>query len=235
MRPLRIEEIVPLDRYGPLRDAYRARVIAYKRTRRVALGESATLLFEDRETLRFQVQEMLWVERIREPEKVQAEIDVYNELMPGAGELSATLFLEILEASEIRPTLERLVGLDRHVQLVLGEGGGRDAVSRAVRPPPVRGASGSPRSSTCAFRSARRAAGASATPACARACGSTTRTTGARRRSPAVRESLVATSRASPRPCSTARLRLTRPDGLRSPPARCALRLRFVLEMAHSG
>jgi hypothetical protein len=122
MRPLRIEEIVPLDRYGPLRDAYRERVIAYKRTRRVALGERATLLFEDRETLRFQIQEMLWVERIREPEKVQAEIDVYNELMPGAGELSATLFLEILESSEIRPTLERLVGLDRHVQLVLGEG-----------------------------------------------------------------------------------------------------------------
>ena len=122
MRPLRIDEIVPLERYGQLRDAYRERVIAYKRTRRVALGESATLLFEDRETLRFQVQEMLWVERTREPAKVQAEIDVYNELMPGADELSATLFLEIVEAAEIRPTLERLVGLDRHVQLVLGEG-----------------------------------------------------------------------------------------------------------------
>jgi hypothetical protein len=122
VRPLRIEEIVPLDRYGSLRDAYRQRVIAYKRSRRVALGERATLLFEDRETLRFQVQEMLWVERICAPDKVQAELDVYNELMPAAGELSATLFLEILESSEIRPTLERLVGLDRHVQLVLGEG-----------------------------------------------------------------------------------------------------------------
>ena len=121
MRPLRRFEIVPLDRYGPLRDAYRERVIAYKRTRRVALGEHATLLFEDRETLRFQVQEMLWVERISEPAKVQAELDVYNELMPGEGELSATLFLEITEASEIRPTLERLVGLDRNLLLVLGE------------------------------------------------------------------------------------------------------------------
>jgi len=124
VRPLGIDEIVPLDRYGPLRDAYRERVIAYKRTRRVALGERATLLFEDRETLRFQVQAMLWAERISEPAKVQAEIDVYNELMPGADELSATLFLEIVESSEIRPTLERLVGLDRHVQLVLGEGEG---------------------------------------------------------------------------------------------------------------
>ena len=124
MRPLLIDEIVPLDRYGLLRDAYRERVIAYKRTRRVALGERATLLFEDRETLRFQVQEMVWVERIREPAKIQAEIDVYNELMPGADELSATLFLEIVESSEIRPILERLVGLDRHVQLVLGDGQG---------------------------------------------------------------------------------------------------------------
>jgi len=128
VRPLRSDEIVPLERYGQLRDAYRERVIAYKRSRRVALGESATLLFEDRETLRFQVQEMLWVERIREPAKLQTEIDVYNELMPDADELSATLFLEIVEASEIRPTLERFVGLDRHVQLVLGEGKGETLI-----------------------------------------------------------------------------------------------------------
>ncbi len=121
MRPLRRFEIVPLDRYGPLRDAYRERVIAYKRTRRVALGELATLLFEDRETLRCQVQEMLWIERIAEPAKIQAELDVYNELMPGEADLSATLFLEITEASEIRPTLERLVGLDHTLVLVLGE------------------------------------------------------------------------------------------------------------------
>jgi hypothetical protein len=121
VRPLRRFEIVPLDRYGPLRDAYRERVIAYKRTRRVALGEIATLLFEDRETLRFQVQEMLWVERLHEPEKVQTELDVYNELMPGDAELSATLFLEITEAAEIRPTLERLVGLDRTLLLLLGD------------------------------------------------------------------------------------------------------------------
>jgi hypothetical protein len=121
VKPLRRFEIVPLDRYGALRDAYRERVIEHKRARRVALGELASVLFEDRETLRFQVQEMLWVERSAEPEKVQAELDVYNELMPGADELSATLFLEITESAEIRPTLDRLVGLDRAVALVLGE------------------------------------------------------------------------------------------------------------------
>jgi hypothetical protein len=127
---LRPDEIVPLALYGPLRDAYRERVIAYKRTRRVTLGELVTLLFEDRETLRFQVQEMLWVERIREPQRVQAELDAYNELMPGENELSATLFVEITEASEIRPTLDRLVGIDRHVLLVLGEAP-RETVVRA--------------------------------------------------------------------------------------------------------
>jgi hypothetical protein len=121
LRPLAADEIVPLDRYAELRAAYRERVIAHKRKRRVPLGENATLLFEDRETLRFQVQEMLWVERIAEPAKVQLELDVYNELMPGASELSATLFLEIPEASEIRPTLDRLVGIDRHLALVLGD------------------------------------------------------------------------------------------------------------------
>ena len=129
MRPLGIDEIVPLDRYGPLRDAYRERVIAYKRTRRVALGERATLLFEDRETLRFQVQEMLFVERIDEPERVQHELDVYNELMPGARELSATLFVEITEPGRIRAELDRLIGIDEHVALVLGTG----AAQRAVR------------------------------------------------------------------------------------------------------
>ena len=124
MRPLGAAEILDLERYAGVRPDYRAQVIAYKRGRRMAVGENVSLVFEDRETLRFQVQEMLWVERVTEPAKIQAELDVYNELMPGAGELSATLFLEIVEASEIRPTLERLVGLDRHVELVLGEGEG---------------------------------------------------------------------------------------------------------------
>jgi hypothetical protein len=134
VRRLRRDEIVPIALYGPLRDAYRERVIAYKRSRRMALGELVTLLFEDRETLRFQIQEMLWVERIADPGKVQGEVDVYNELMPGDGELSATLFVEIAEASEIRPTLDRLIGIDRHVLLVLGEGPDETAVRARFDP-----------------------------------------------------------------------------------------------------
>ncbi len=121
MRPLALEEIVDLERYETLRAAYRDAVIAHKRQRRLAVGENVTLVFEDRETLRFQVQEMLRVERIREPALVQKELDVYNELMPGPGELSATLFVEITELAEIRPALDRLIGIDEHVALVLGE------------------------------------------------------------------------------------------------------------------
>jgi len=121
VRPLALEDIVDLDRYAELRSDYRAAVIDYKRTRRLAVGENITLLFEDRETLRFQIQEMLWVEHISQPEKIQHEIDTYNELMPAERELSATLFIEITEAAEIRPALDRLIGVDEHVELILGD------------------------------------------------------------------------------------------------------------------
>jgi len=121
VKPLVLEDIVGRERYADLRADYRAAVIDYKRTRRLAVGESITLLFEDRETLRFQVHEMIWVEGIALPEKIQHELDVYNELLPADGELSATLFIEITEASEIRAALDRLIGVDEHVSLIVGE------------------------------------------------------------------------------------------------------------------
>ena len=117
MKRLTLEDVVGLDAYDALRGAYRDAIIAHKRERRLAIGENVTLLFEDRETLRFQVQEMLWVERIADPDKIQHELDVYNELMPGEGELSATLFVEITDAERIRPELDRLISIDEHVAL----------------------------------------------------------------------------------------------------------------------
>lgn len=122
MRRVAFEELVPLERYGAVRAAYREAVIAHKRDRRLAVGEKVTLVFEDRETLRFQIQEMLWIERITQEHKVQHEIDVYNELVPGENELSATLFIEITDAPSVRSELDRLVGIDEHVSLLLGEG-----------------------------------------------------------------------------------------------------------------
>jgi hypothetical protein len=123
MNPLRLDDLAGLDAYARVRDDYRRAVIAYKRGRRLAVGPQVTLLFEDRETLRFQVQEMLQVERIADPRQVQQELDVYNELMPGPGELSATLFIEIGEAARLRAELDRLVGIDEHVSLRLGPPG----------------------------------------------------------------------------------------------------------------
>jgi hypothetical protein len=128
MRPLARDEIVPLAAYASVRDSFRSAVIAHKRARRLAVGPSVTLVFEDRETLRFQVQEMLWVERIADAERVQHELDVYNELMPGPRELSATLFVEITEPGRIRAELDRLIGIDEHVFLVIGLGAAEHAL-----------------------------------------------------------------------------------------------------------
>jgi hypothetical protein len=129
VRPLTLDEIVGIDTYEAMRDEYRARVMALKRNRRLPIGDRVTLVFENRETLRFQVQEMLRVERTREPDRIQRELDVYNELIPGDGELSATLMIEITDLARIRPELDRLIGLDEHVHLVLGV----DADETAIR------------------------------------------------------------------------------------------------------
>jgi hypothetical protein len=122
VRPLELGELVGIDAYEELRDAYRAGVMREKAQRRLPVGDRVTLVFEDRETIRFQVQEMMRIERLRDPEKIQHELDVYNPLLPGEGELSATLLIEITEPSQIRAELDRLVGIDQHVFLELGSG-----------------------------------------------------------------------------------------------------------------
>jgi len=128
VRGLSLDDILELDRYEPLRAEYRARVLEHKRDRRVAVGDKVTMLFENRETVRYQIQEMVRVERIRDPNKIQDEIDAYRDLIPEFDELSATLFIEIPELSEIRPELDRLVGIDESVSIVIGEGDAEECV-----------------------------------------------------------------------------------------------------------
>jgi hypothetical protein len=120
MNPLTVADLPPLEVFEAEREAMRQAVIAHKAVRRIALGEKVTLLFEDRETIRWQVLEMCRVEGLRDPEAVAHELRVYNELVPGPNELSATLFIEITEAGRIRPELDRLVGIDESVSLELG-------------------------------------------------------------------------------------------------------------------
>ncbi len=125
VRPIALDEIQNLHEYELSRPDFRQRVIEVKKRRRVALGPLMTLLFENRDTVRFQIQEMLRVERIVRPDKVQEEIDVYNELLPGSNELSATLFIEVTDLAQVQPTLDRFVGLDEPGRLLLAAGGER--------------------------------------------------------------------------------------------------------------
>ena len=94
----------------------------------MAVGPIVTVVFENRDTIRFQVQEMVRVERMLSDAQVQAELDVYNPLIPGPGELSATLFVELTDEDGLREWLPKLVGIERAVELRIGTGPGADAV-----------------------------------------------------------------------------------------------------------
>ena len=121
---LSLGDIVDLRVYERERDEFRTRVIELKRRRRVHVGPVVTLVFENRETIRFQIQEMARAERMLTDEAIRSELDAYNPLIPPAGGLSATLFIELTSDDELREWLPKLVGIERSVQLVLGEGTG---------------------------------------------------------------------------------------------------------------
>lgn len=127
MERIQLSEIKNLVEYEKARDGMRARVIEVKKNRRVSVGDNLTFLFENRDTVLFQIQEMVRTERIVDEARIQEEIDAYNALLPGQGELSATMFIEIPELSrmgneEVRRTINRFQGLDRDgVALRLGD------------------------------------------------------------------------------------------------------------------
>lgn len=119
MSAIQLQDILPLQDYELAREDIRREVIELKRRRRIALGPLMTLVFESRQTVLFQIQEMLRIERIVRPEKVQEEIDAYRELLPGDGDLSATLFIEVTQPDQVQPTLDRFIGLDEPGKLRL--------------------------------------------------------------------------------------------------------------------
>ena len=123
MKALTVEDIQNLHEYELARPEFRQRVIDLKKRRRVALGPLMTLVFENRDTVRFQIQEMARVERIVRPDKVAEEVAVYNELLPGPGEVAATLFIEVTETEDVKPVLDAFIGLDTPGRLVLDAGG----------------------------------------------------------------------------------------------------------------
>jgi hypothetical protein len=120
VRRLTPDDILDLRAYERVRQDYRSRVIERKKHRRVALGPIMTLVFECLDTVRFQVQEMARVEKIISDEAIQTELDVYNRLLPGERELSATLLIELTSETELREWLPKLVGIERQLGMDLG-------------------------------------------------------------------------------------------------------------------
>lgn len=120
MRPIGLEDILGRERYGQTRETVRRRVIEHKRMRRVAVGDQVTLVFEDRATVWYQTQEMLWVEHITDLDAIREELAVYNELLPTEGELAATLLIELADQTRMREQFQRLLGIDRHLRLEVG-------------------------------------------------------------------------------------------------------------------
>lgn len=122
MRKLTTADILDLRAYERERDDFRRSIIELKRKRRIALGPILTIVFENTETMRWQVQEMARAERMLRDEQIAHEVETYNELIPGAGELSGTLMLELTSEAALREWLPKLVGVERHVAIDPGDG-----------------------------------------------------------------------------------------------------------------
>lgn len=105
------DSLMTLEAYAKWRKAHQGEVIAHRRLRSVALGEHITLLFESELTMRYQIQEMLRIEKIFEEEGIQAEIDAYAPLVPDGSNWKATMLIEYPDVNERRRELARLIGV----------------------------------------------------------------------------------------------------------------------------
>jgi hypothetical protein len=107
--------LMPLETYAKERTAFRAKVMAHKKHRQIALGAHLTLSFEDELTMRYQVQEMLRVERIFEEAGIHDELDAYNPLIPDGRNFKATMLLEYPDAQDRKQKLAGLIGIEDKV------------------------------------------------------------------------------------------------------------------------
>ena len=107
--------LLSLEAYARERNAFRARVLEHKKRRTVALGDHVTLIFEDELTIRYQIQEMLRIERIFEEAGIRHELDTYNPLVPDGGNLKATMMIEYPDVAQRERELARLKGVENRV------------------------------------------------------------------------------------------------------------------------
>jgi len=113
MRPLAAADLLGLEQYARERPAIRARMIGHRAARRLVIGPNCSWSFEDRETIAYQLQEMLRAERIFEPEGIADELAAYNPLVPGGQNLKATFLVEFPDADERARRLAELRGVER--------------------------------------------------------------------------------------------------------------------------
>ena len=134
MSKLTLDDISDVRAYERERDEFRRHVIALKKKRRVAVGPIITFLFENHDTIRFQVQEMARVEKLVSDEAIETELRIYNPLIPDPGHLAATMFLELTSDAELREWLPKLVGIETTPTLRLGTGADAVVVPSLVDP-----------------------------------------------------------------------------------------------------
>jgi hypothetical protein len=119
VKPISPLEVLPVTTYDRVRPLLRPLCIAERARRRLSVGQHLTLMFENRQTVWYQIQEILRTERIFEDAAINAEVETYNELIPRPGELFATLLVEYADPAERDVELARLLGLEHHLWLVL--------------------------------------------------------------------------------------------------------------------
>ena len=117
MQKLKREDLMSLEQYAVAREEFRSKVLDHKRHRRIELGDNAALIFEDRLTMQYQVQEMLRIERIFETDGIQEELHAYNPLIPDGSNWKATFMVEFPDEAERRTMLQRLVRIEEKVYM----------------------------------------------------------------------------------------------------------------------
>jgi len=131
MQKLTVDDIAELRAYERERDEFRAHIIDLKRRRRIGLGDLLTITFENADTMRFQIQEMARAEKMLTDAAIEHEVSTYNELIPDAGELSGTLFVELTSEELLREWLPKFVGIQRAISFEV-DGGTGLSVSPAI-------------------------------------------------------------------------------------------------------
>jgi hypothetical protein len=129
MKKLTRQDLFSLEKYAEIRPQFRTQILEHKKNRNVAVGPHTTLYFEDRQTIQYQIQEMLRVERIFEPDGIQEELDVYNPLIPDGTNWKATFMIQYEDPEERIKTLDRLIGIESSVRIIVA---GFDPVTAAA-------------------------------------------------------------------------------------------------------